>query len=288
MYRLLLLICLCICTVSVQAQKKQDNKKQENKKQDEKKNKAAKTRDQRPVSSSSAKDKASPPKTDYVSFKTDSLIKLKDSPKIEVVEIVEYMSQGQRPGLKVMIPSGNTESIEKSWKDYIKIFKGKTKKGKDEYFTDNATLLRLSSNPIDIYSRVEETANGTSLKAFFDLGGAYLSSKNNADKYPIGEAILRDFAAQQAHKGLSIRLDKEESKLSRLADARKAAEIEQQSLELDIERMKETIRQHEQTIEKSKAAKNQLDLELQHQITQVEQIKKDMKSLGEAPRKPNP
>lgn len=275
MNRILLICCLLAFSMVVQAQKKDDPKKNNAKK----KGKVVQATNQRPTDKTMPTTKPTD-KNDYVSFKTDTLIKLKDSPKIEVVEIVEYMSQGQRPGLKVLIPVGNATLIEKDWKAYLKTFKGKTKKGKDEYFTDNALILRLSNNPIDIYSRVEETANGTSLKVFFDLGGAYLSSKSNIEKYPAGQGILREFASQQAMKGLLVRLEKEDTKLSRLADARKAIEIEQQTLELDIERMKETIRQNEQSLEKNKSAKIQVDTEMQKQITVVEQLKKDINSVG--------
>lgn len=268
---------LCVFTVPLSAQKKQGTKK------DDKKNKGRVV--QTPTNNNATTPTSIvPPKmltnAQEATAKTDSLIKLKESPKIEVTEIIEYMSQGQRPGLKVIIQTGNAAIIEKDWKGYLKTFKGKTKKGKEEYFTDNAAISLLSNNPIDIYSRIEETANGISIKAFFDLGGAYLSSKSNPEKYPIGETIIRDFAVKQAMKGLSSRLDQEEGKLGNLAEARKAIETEQQSLELDIERMKEAIRQNEQTLEKNRAAKLLVDSELQKQITVVEQLKKDIKAIG--------
>lgn len=274
MNRLILVIILLAISATTFAQKDKNDKK------DDKKNKGKVVQANTKTPDKPAAPKPTNAATEFVSFKTDTLIKLKESPKIEVTELLEYMSQGQKQGLKVLIPSGNTAAIEKDWKSYLKTLKGKTKKGKEEYFTDNALVSTLSANPIDIYSRIDETANGTNLKVFFDLGGAFLSSKANPEKYPFGETIVRDFAAQQALKGLNSRLENEEGKLSRLAEARKNIETEQQTLELDIERMKETIRQHELTLEKNKTAKLQVDTELQKQITAVEQLKKDIKAIG--------
>lgn len=216
-----------------------------------------------------------------VTFKNDTILHLKESPKVEVVEINETMSQGQRAGLRVLITLSNAEQVEKSWKEYVKPFKGKTKNAfRDEVFTDNAMITKMSENPVDIYAKVEDSANGTLLFAFFDLGGIYVSSSTNADKFAVAKNIVREFAALQVTQKLESKLAKEEGKLLDIATQRQDMEIQIEQMKLDLESLKDAIYKTEQNIKTTQARKEQKDIETKKQIEVVEQLKKDIGSVS--------
>lgn len=232
--------------------------------------------------------KTSPPPTpttnpvagkNYVSFKTDTIIKLKASPKIEVTSITEYMSRGQNPGLKVLMSRADIKQVKSNWSKYLKVFKGKSKGKEEELFTDNATIVKMSDNVVDIYSRIEQTADGVSLKAFFDLGGAFLSKENHADKFAVGQGILHDFAANQVLKALQPKLLEEEDKLLRLAQDRKNLDIKGQELELEIAKLKEAILRAEQDVKTIQETKVKKNVDVQQQVQTVEQLKQDIKTI---------
>lgn len=216
-----------------------------------------------------------------VTFKNDTIIKLKDSPKIEVVEINEYMSQGQRAGVRVLIPLNSADQVEAAWKQYVKPFKGKTKNAfRDEVFTDNAHIKGLGENPVDMYAKIEDSANGTLLRAFFDLGGVFVGSSANPDKFVVVKNIVREFAALQVSKKIEQKLAKEEEKLLDIATKRQDVDMMIQQLQLDLERMKDDIYKTEQKIKTAQTLKEQKDVETGEQIKIVEQLRKDIKSVS--------
>ena len=102
MNRLILVIILLAISATTFAQKDKNDKK------DDKKNKGKVVQANTKTPDKPAAPKPANAANEFVSFKTDTLIKLKESPKIEVTELLEYI-----------IPSGNTAAIEKDWKSYL-------------------------------------------------------------------------------------------------------------------------------------------------------------------------
>jgi len=121
---------------------------------------------------------------------------------ISVEEATEKMSQGYNPGLKVFIPDAQKKDVDRDFAKYMKEFNAKGKLNKSEYFFDNATIKQFGNNPVDVYSITTQKDKGTQLEVFFDLGGGYLNSKDDGDKFEIAQRMIHDFAKEEARNAV--------------------------------------------------------------------------------------
>ncbi|NJN77507.1 MAG: coiled-coil domain-containing protein 22 [Saprospiraceae bacterium] len=181
----------------------------------------------------------------------------------QVTENQKFMSQGTFNSLSIELPDGSGKDAPKEWAKYIKQY-GKAKKNRKtkEYFVDDAEVQGMSNNSVDIYAKFE----GNTLSVWFDLGGAYLSSREHIDGYAMGEQILMDF-------GLHL-------KTLMVSDEVAAEEKVLKKMEMELERLTKEKATHEKNIEdwKAKIAQAELDIEqnIQDQeakTTEIEQQK---------------
>jgi len=169
-----------------------------------------------------------------------------------VEESERAMSKGLNNALIVHIPNASAKVADKVWKKYSKDFKGKTKKDRksNEWFTDDGKITGIGgSNTIDIYTQISENGDAVSMSAWFDLGGAFLSSFDHADAYNSAYDMLLDYAREVGKEMTEIELKNEEKELKHLDGELKKLAKAKEGYERDIENAKERIRQAEQNIE---------------------------------------
>ena len=153
---------------------------------------------------------------------------------IIVTEQIVAMEGISRNSLTVFVKEANTEDIKKAWKKQLKDLKGKVN-DKTFIFADDCKVKEMGDNTFDVYSVVEEaTAEGVKLVVAFDLGGAYLSTANHPEKYPVGEKILRDFAVEQTKEVVRVRIAAKAAELSGFEKELAGLVSEKASLEKDI------------------------------------------------------
>ncbi|MEP7128914.1 MAG: hypothetical protein ABI729_08600, partial [Chitinophagales bacterium] len=129
-----------------------------------------------------------------------------ESISIEVKESKEKMSLGVNNCIKVFIPEATKEDVERDLLKYMKNYNVKGDAKKSEYFFDNAEIKAFGNNLVDMYALIEQKAGGVDLKAFFDLGGAFLSSSGQPEKYKEAEDIVRRFAREEAVAAVGIQI----------------------------------------------------------------------------------
>lgn len=178
----------------------------------------------------------------------------------QVRETTASMSQGSNNALAIDLAYADPEKVLDEFEDYVEDFKAKARKKKGELFGDNAQVKSIGgNNTIDIYAKVEKGDNKSILTVWFDLGGAYLSSKTHGEKY--GEAVkwLNEFASRMVKKGIEDELKAEQKKLEVLTDEQKTLVRDKEKLdksivdsEKDIKDMEAKIAQMKQDIEKAK------------------------------------
>lgn len=177
----------------------------------------------------------------------------------KIVETNSAMSQGSNNALTVDLPGVKAKEAMKEWESYVKQFDGKTKSDKKtgEIFSDNAKMKAINgNNTIDIYAKAVDNSTGATLSVWFDLGGAFLSSREHAQNYPAAEQIVQKFSL-----GVSRGLIEEELK----AEVKKQKELEEQYKDLSKEKdkMEKNIKERENDIEdyKKKIEKAKADIE---------------------------
>ncbi|MFK7950992.1 MAG: hypothetical protein AB8G11_25660 [Saprospiraceae bacterium] len=194
----------------------------------------------------------------------------------QITESQSYMSAGTFNSLTIVLPEGSEKDAPKEWVKFFKKY-GKTKKNRktDEYFTDNAKILGLSDNSVDVYTKF----NGNTMTVWFDLGGAYLSSVEHPDGYALGEQILMDFGLHLQILMVESEVKAEEKALKNLESNREKLVKDKATLEKNIEDWKARIAQAEADIEQNISDQEAKANEIEQQKTIIEQVKARLAEL---------
>lgn len=167
-------------------------------------------------------------------------------PKIEVEEQVVAIDGTSRNSLTVMIPEAtDSKAVSKAWTKYLKGWKGKVS-DKKFIFADDCKVKEMGDNTFDVYSVVEEaTDEGVKVVAAIDLGGAYLSTADHPEQYPVAQKLVRNFAVDYLKE---LMLEKIESQQDILGNFQK----ELSGLQKDKGKLESDIADHEKEVEKLK------------------------------------
>jgi hypothetical protein len=181
----------------------------------------------------------------------------------QVTESQKFMSEGTFNCLTIELPEGIEKSAPKEWMKFFKKY-GNTKKNRktDEYFTDDAKILGINDNSVDVYAKFE----GNTMSVWFNLSEAYLSSAEHLDGYAMGEQILMDFGLHLKVLLVEEEIKTEEKSLAKLENDLIKLEKSKTTLEKNIEDWKAKIAQAEIDIEQTKE-------DQETKITEVEQQK---------------
>lgn len=193
----------------------------------------------------------------------------------QIMESAKPMSQGTNNALTVTLPDTEVKIVEKEWEDYVKGYKAKLRKIKksDEIFADDARIESISSNTVDVYGLVSERGEDTELTVWFDLGGAYLNSKDHPEKYLKAQGMLKDFCGIVSKTYIANMLNEEEKKMKDLEGNLKDIEKDQENAVDDIKKYEEKIEEAKATIETCKANKEQAMKDIEAQQEVVKKVK---------------
>lgn len=201
------------------------------------------------------------------------------SAQVIVQEGIKQMSKGDQNCFYIDLPSDNTKLAMDVWKDFMKDYKsGKTKTDRKtkEIFTDNAVVKEMSDNTVDVYARID----GSTLTAWFDLGGAYLSSAQHPKRYPTVEKMLNSYYFKFSKEIAKADLERRESELKSLEKELKKLEDQQKDLHETIEKAKETIAKAEADIDANREMQGSKKTEIEIKAAEVNAAKKHFESIG--------
>jgi hypothetical protein len=200
-----------------------------------------------------------------------SLAVLAFGQKTKVKESVIKIGEGKNNALIVNITGADENEVAKAWKDKMKSSGAKVS-GKKSLFADDATILSISSNTMDIYSEISGKGEYVELAVGFDLGGAYLNSKEHASGYKAAEKMLYDFAVGQAKEAINKEISAQEGLIKDLEKDQSKLEKDNEKLASDIEDYKKRIEDAEKDIENNKT-------EIENKIKELETQNESLKNL---------
>ena len=207
-------------------------------------------------------------KKQYITIFVFLLLGLSNLQAQEVREGMAPMSLGDYNSFVVSVPSLDAKSAIDIWKKVMKPFKGKTKfdSKTEEIFTDDAEIGRMSENSIDVYARpVERGKDVIGMTVWFDMGGAFVSSRQHAEAALYARQILSDFHAAVEQRLAENVLASEEKKYKKIEKEIKKLDKKIKKLSKDITQANETIRKAEIDIDKNESLRDQLQRDLQQQ-----------------------
>ncbi len=194
---------------------------------------------------------------------------------IEVKEGQDKFSTGTQNSLSATILENSKDDVESEWKSLLKDFKNeKVKSDKGELFADNVIIKEWGNNTVDIYTTFEEDKKTKTVKMHvaFDLGGAYLKSVDQRDKFNYATKMIKDFAVKMTKIPLENKVKDANKVLEKFADEQKDLEKDNKNLKSDIESYKEKTRKAEDDVKKNEA----------NQITKKAAIEAQKKAVEEA------
>ena len=199
-----------------------------------------------------------------------------------VNEVRQYMSKGEQTGFEVYLPTTSPDDARDAFEKWMKKQKAKTTTSKKdpEMFVDNAEILAVSTNALDMYVITTPAEKGSKITVFVDLGGAFISSAAYPQQYAAFEAALKKFAKDQAIAAVEQQQKDEDKILKTLQDNLSYLVKDKADYIKDIEKAKALIQQREQDIVKNDAdqASKQQQISLQQQI--IETIKQKRSALN--------
>lgn len=204
--------------------------------------------------------------------------------KAQVRETTASMSAGSNNALIIDLEYTDAEKVLDEFEKYVEDFKAKAKKKKGEIFADNAQVKNIGgNNTIDIYARAEKGEMKSILTVWFDLGGAYLSSKNHTEKYGEAEKWLKEFAKRMVKRGIEDELKAEQKKAELLADEQKNLIKEKEKLDRSIVDGEKEIKEMEAKIAQTKLnidkAKQDIITNLDKQKVKATDLEKQKESV---------
>jgi len=167
--------------------------------------------------------------------------------KIEVKESNENFSSGSQNALSVIVYGGEADAVEKAWKKQLKDLKGSVK-SKDEIFADDCRIKKMSSNTFDVYAKIEPVDDGVRLIAAYDLGGAYLTSKEHKDEFSFIKDMMYKFGVSATKAAIGDVIKAEKKLLDGLSDEKSDLEKEMEDYKKNIESYKKKIEENEKKI----------------------------------------
>ena len=200
-------------------------------------------------------------------------INAQEKHEIVIHEIVEYMSQGEKPGFEVALVDAEPKDVESSVVKWLKKHKAKVTNSKKsvEIFGDNANLPNISSNTVDVYAIALKADYGTRLLLFFDLGGAFLNSLDHDAEFAASQLLMREFGLTEA-----VRVNEEEMKEQEkiMKDLKKELDIlvrDKEGYIAEIEKAKALIEARESAIleNESKQDTKRQEIEIQQEIIEI-------------------
>ncbi len=179
-------------------------------------------------------------------------------------------SAGIIPTSSVAIDNADIKMVQKEWASYLKDLGGKLKEKKGEYFLDNAKIENISSDTLDIYSRVEKNGESVKILLAINRNGEFLSSTSTGASemndllYKFAVDIKKEMnkdAIKVAEKALSnTEKDKKEllNKNDKLKSKIKDMKSSIADYERDIEDNNKKIDSQAQNVESKKAILDEL------------------------------
>jgi len=191
--------------------------------------------------------------------------------KIKVDEGSEKFSSGSQNAANTIIYEADLSDVVKEWKKVLKDYKHeKVKDDKNEVFGDNILIKDWGNNPADFYTKFTEDKKAKTIRmsTAVDLGGAYLKSSDNSDKYKYLEKMVKEFAIKMSKAPVEERLKEANKKTEKEEDKLKSLEKENKKLHHDIDTYKGKILKAEKDLATNEKdwEKKKHDVEVQKKV----------------------
>jgi hypothetical protein len=200
------------------------------------------------------------------------------SQKTKVEESSEKIADGKNNALVVWIREADSKEVEKEWISLMKKNKAKVS-NKKEIFADNAILPMISANTVDVYAYAEQKDADVKFVVAFDLGGAFLNSKEHSAQYRTAASMVYDFAVDISKLTVQNLISAEQKNLSDMEKTKKNLEGDNDKMAKEIENYKKKIEENENKIKENENEIINVDNQIKGQQGVLEELEKKFKAI---------
>lgn len=159
-------------------------------------------------------------------------------------------AKGISNSLSIAVEHVSRKDAEKVWKNLIKKFDGKTKKGKDnEWYTEKVSAPRLGpEGTVKMFMTINEKDRTARTTFLVSKDGEYINYSNNPDEAEEVESIFQDYVYELKKKSFENESKEEENDLK--------------DLNKDLEKLEKNNRKYHEEIEKAKKKIAEMESEI--------------------------
>lgn len=198
---------------------------------------------------------------------------------INITEGPANFSTGSQNALSFIIYNGDLKSVGKDWEKELRGWKCKPK-GKDELVAEDCSHKSMGDRAFFVFSKVEDVPNeGVRITAAFDLGGAYMNSKDHPDRFLAAKKLVYDFAVTETKEVVKDEIKVAEKLLSDRKGELSALEKNQQQQESAIKDFEKKIEESRTAISHLKDQQTSKTGEINSQETVLKGLNEKLKSV---------
>jgi len=188
--------------------------------------------------------------------------------------------KGISNSLSIDVENVSRKDAEKVWKNLIKRYDGKTKKGKNnEWYTEKVNVPNLGSEgSIKMFMTINEKDRKAKTTFLVSKDGEFINFSNNPDEAEEVEGIFQDYVYDLKKKSFENESKKEEKNLKDLNKDLEKLEKNNRKYHEEIEKCKKKIAEMESDITKNEDDQVNKKAEVAEQKTKVEKVLQKLSS----------
>ena len=188
-------------------------------------------------------------------------------------------SKGSQNSLSIEIPFVEESFFQDELKGFLKDW-GKCKESKGEYYVLLGEWKEYGKKTFDVYARYEiKKDNPINVSFAFDLGGAFLNSKDHSTQYDLFKKSIESFGRTCASNYINSLLEKENKALKSMEKEQKDLEEDKADMEKEIEEYRKRIEENLKKIEENKTTQEKQKEAIKNQTVKIQEIDKKKKDI---------
>ncbi|MEO0312185.1 MAG: hypothetical protein RIQ89_1842 [Bacteroidota bacterium] len=165
--------------------------------------------------------------------------------KIAITKQTEIFGAISLASYTVYFDTLTAKDVSKAWTGYLKDHEAKVKSSKEETLGDNAKILSLSSDTVDVFSKIKEDGKGALLIVSLQTKEGIVSENEQPSKVAAAEAWIRTFAVSLSKKIVEERIQAAQKLLQRISNNVSELEERNKNLASSNEKMRKEIAENE-------------------------------------------
>ena len=208
-----------------------------------------------------------------------SSVLLANAQKITVTTSTEELGNGFNSAFTVFIPHTTVRAVERKWVDFLKDNDAKVKTSKKGINGQNAVIKAICPDTLQVFSKIDENAEGISLIAAFSKNGTFISPSTFVDDAKMIDRVLHTIAMPLAKDGLEDKVKAAQKLLDAKISDQEELEKRNTKLANEIEKMKKETQENEREIKDNEHKIIDLKADVENKKTTLENIKNKSKDL---------